>query len=89
MDQVVRLDEIRLHSADRADKFEAFVRTELFPTLASAYGGLTRKTISSLVKQALMKDSQEPGKYTWLSSWLGPMDPLKDKDLILLCHEDS
>src|SRR4051812_41224700 len=92
MDQVVRLETIKLRSADQSEEFESFARHDLFPTLQSAYGGFTRVTIASLVSQVLLKRCGHAGEYVWLSLWSGPAQAVEESDLTgasMTFHKDA
>lgn len=71
MGRIFRHDAIMLHNEVSGEEFESFMKEELVPYFSKVYKGPTRTSYTDLKDQSLLKDTEDPRKYLWITVWSG------------------
>ncbi len=77
MSRVFRHDAITLHSESKEEDFERFMTEDLIPYFSEKYRGPTRVSIADLKIQSLLRDTEDPRTWLWVTVWDGSPESLR------------
>lgn len=77
MTRVLRHDAITLHSTVKQEDFEKFMKDVLIPYFSDRYRGPTRVSIADIKSQSLLKDTNDPRQWLWVTMWDGSPDSVR------------
>lgn len=77
MSRVFRHDAITLHSESKEEDFERFMTEDLIPYFSEKYRGPTRVSIADLKIQSLLRDTEDPRTWLWVTVWDGSPESVR------------
>ena len=77
MSRVFRHDAITLHSESKEEDFERFMTEDLIPYFSEKYRGPARVSIADLKVQSLLRDTEDPRTWLWVTVWDGSPESVR------------